>query len=67
VNLAPMFRARLWPSPAAKLTPEQVEAIRVEQRYGQTSTGAEVAKAFRVHPSTVSRIWNGKSWREASR
>jgi hypothetical protein len=63
VNLEPMFKARLWPSPAAKLTPEEVAAIRTEAgRFGQT-TLAEVARRYNVHESTISRIWSGKAWR----
>jgi DNA invertase Pin-like site-specific DNA recombinase len=63
VNIEAMLAARRWPGPNTKLTPEQVEAIRAEQRYGQTATEVEIARAFNVHPSTISRIWNGKAWR----
>jgi hypothetical protein len=63
VNIERLRLHRRWPGPNTKLTPDQVEAIRAEQRYGQTATEVEIARAFNVHPSTISRIWNGKAWR----
>jgi hypothetical protein len=61
-----MLRAhRRWPGPAAKLSPEQVEQIRREVAR-RAASQREIARAFRVHEASVSRIATGRSWREAA-
>ena len=66
MNIEALRASRPWPGPAAKLTEEEVEQIRreVARRAGSQR---EIARAFAVSESAVSRIVNRKSWREASR
>ena len=42
-----------------KLTPEEVEQIVLAQ--GKVKQ-VKLAKRYGVHPSTISKIWNGASW-----
>jgi plasmid maintenance system antidote protein VapI len=67
VNIEPMLRARRWPSPAAKLTPDQVAEIRREAAR-RADSQRDLANVYGVHEATISRLLTGKSWRtEAAR
>jgi predicted transcriptional regulator len=52
-------------APAGKLNPEDVEAIRRDLTRADV-TQRDLGRAYGVHESTVSRIANGKSWREVA-
>jgi len=46
-----------------KLTPTQVQQIRtLHNKYRYTST--QLARMFKVTPTTISRIVNNKTWRQ---
>jgi plasmid maintenance system antidote protein VapI len=63
LNIEHLRLHRRWPEPAARLSAEQVEAIRREAaRRDESQRG--LARVYGVHESTVSRIVNGRSWRE---
>jgi hypothetical protein len=64
VNTEALRAARRWPSPAARLSLEEVAEIRreVARRF---ESQREIARAFAVSESTVSRIVTGQSWRTA--
>jgi predicted XRE-type DNA-binding protein len=61
-NIEALLRARRWPSPAAKLTEDEVEQIRREVAR-RLESQRQIARAFAVSESTVSRIVTGKAWR----
>lgn len=53
-------RSRKPGRPFAKLTPDQVERIRL---MGQTKTRFEIAEQFDVGPETIRRILKGEAWK----
>jgi DNA invertase Pin-like site-specific DNA recombinase len=62
VNIEAMLRARRWPGPAAKLTPDQVAEIRREAGRRAESQRA-IARRFNMSEASISRIANDRSWR----
>ena len=55
-------RALAWRQPRAKLTPEQVHAIRAEFAAGEQSCSA-VARRYGVSRSAIWQVVKGRTWR----